>query len=196
MPIPVETRLNTDFDQLRQRLLSPTGLNPAQSDPIFYLVFSPKATLTVYRLLPGWIALLEADGWRVKTLPLGKIIWEIIDQAGHWEEWIEVEGEGETDQVSVNDSVRNVLRTNNALVGRVIQAVALDEPKTLVLVTEVELLHPYFRLRVIENYLNNKVRIPTVFLYPGRRAGQYGLHFLDFYPEDPGYRSTLIGGLE
>ena len=194
MPVPVETRLNTDFEQLRQRLLSPAGLNPAQSDPIFYLVFSPKDTLTVYRLLPGWMAQLENDGWRVKTLPLGKLIWELIDQSGRWDEWLEIEHEA--DQEEINEAIRNVLRTNNALVERVAQAVTIEEEKTVVLVTEVELLHPYFRLRVIENYLNNKVRIPTVFLYPGRRAGQYGLCFLDFYPEDPGYRSTLIGGLE
>lgn len=194
MPIPVETRLNNDFDQLRKRLLSPVGLNPAQSDPIFYLVFSPKDTLTVYRLLPGWAARLEADGWKVKTLQLGKVIWELIDQSGHWQEWLEVECEA--DQEEINNSIRNVLRTNNALVNRVAQEVGAEETKTVVLVTEVELLHPYFRLRVIENYLNNKVRVPTIFLYPGRRAGQYGLHFLDFYPEDPGYRSSLIGGLE
>ena len=194
MPIPVETRLNNDFDQLRKRLLSPVGLNPAQSDPIFYLVFSPKDTLTVYRLLPGWVARLEADGWKVKTLQLGKVIWELIDQSGHWQEWLEVESEA--DQEEINNSIRNVLRTNNALVNRVAQEVGAEETKTVVLVTEVELLHPYFRLRVIENYLNNKVRVPTIFLYPGRRAGQYGLHFLDFYPEDPGYRSSLIGGLE
>lgn len=194
MPIPVETRLNNDFDQLRKRLLSPVGLNPAQSDPIFYLVFSPKDTLTVYRLLPGWVARLEADGWKVKTLQLGKVIWELIDQSGHWQEWLEVESEA--DQEEINNSIRNVLRTNNALVNRVAQEVGAEETKTVVLVTEVELLHPYFRLRVIENYLNNKVRVPTIFLYPGRRAGQCGLHFLDFYPEDPGYRSTLIGGLE
>lgn len=194
MPIPVETRLNTDFDQLRQRLLSPASLNPAQSDPVFYMVFHPEETLTVYRLLPGWIAQMEADGWRVKTLPLGKLIWELVDQSGHWDEWLEVESD--EDQESINEAVRNVLRTNNALVQRVAQIITIDEPKTVVLVTEVELMHPYFRLRVIENYLNNKVRIPTIFLYPGRRAGQYGLHFLEFYPEDPGYRSPIFGGLE
>ncbi|MDR3577959.1 MAG: DUF1788 domain-containing protein [Anaerolineaceae bacterium] len=186
--------MNADFEQLRQRLLSPAGLNPAQSDPIYYLVFSPKETLTVYRLLPGWIAQLESNGWRVKTLPLGKLIWELVDESGRWDEWLEIEAE--SDQESVNEAIRNVLRTNNALIDRVAQEVTVEEEKTVVIVTEVELLHPYFRLRVIENHLNNKVRIPTVFLYPGRRAGQYGLHFLDFYPEDPGYRSTLIGGLE
>jgi hypothetical protein len=30
--------------------------------------------------------------------------------------------------------------------------------------------------------------------YPGTRSGQYGLHFLGFYPVDGNYRSTLLGG--
>ena len=82
------------------------------------------------------------------------------------------------------------------IVERVAERVMTSREHTVLFITDVELLHPYFRSRVIENYLNNKVQIPTVFFYPGRRTGQYGLHFLEFYPEDPGYRSTLIGGLE
>jgi hypothetical protein len=38
------------------------------------------------------------------------------------------------------------------------------------------------------------VRVPTVIFYPGARSGQYGLHFLGFYPVDGNYRSTLLGG--
>ena len=39
------------------------------------------------------------------------------------------------------------------------------------------------------------LKVPTVVFYPGRRSGQFGLHFLGFYPEDGNYRATLIGGL-
>jgi len=35
-----------------------------------------------------------------------------------------------------------------------------------------------------------------VIFYPGRRSGQYGLHFLGFYEFDGNYRATLLGGLE
>ena len=31
--------------------------------------------------------------------------------------------------------------------------------------------------------------------HQGQRAGQFGLHFLDFYPYDGNYRATLLGGL-
>ena len=194
MPIPDEARLESDFEKLRQRLGDPDALNPAHSDPIFYLVYPPSQILTVRKLLPGWIARLgNKDRLKVEILSLSEVMWELIDESGRWETWLELEPDFDLDEV--NEAVRDVLRSGNALVERVAERVSEPREKTVLFVTDVELLHPYLRSRVIENYLNNKVRVPTVFLYPGRRVGQYGLHFLEFYPEDSGYRSTLIGGL-
>jgi hypothetical protein len=195
MPIPDETRLEADFEKLRQRLGDPDALNPAHSDPIFYFVYPPSQILTMRKLLPGWIARLRNEnGLEVETLSLSEIMWELLDASGRWDAWLELEPEHDLD--AVNEAIRDVLRAGSALVERVAERVATSRENTVLFITDVELLHPYFRSRVIENYLNNKVLIPTVFFYPGRRTGQYGLHFLEFYPEDPGYRSTLIGGLE
>ena len=77
-----------------------------------------------------------------------------------------------------------------------LERIAAGGDKAVVLLTGCELLHPYYRTRAIESALVGRVPHPTVILYPGRRVGQYGLHFLGFYPEDGNYRSTLIGGLE
>ncbi len=193
MPIPDEMQLEADFEKLRQRLDDPDALNPAHSDPIFYFVYSPSQILTVRKLLPGWIARLRNEnGLEVETLSLSEIMWELIDASGRWEAWLELEPEHDLEDI--NEAVRDVLlRSDNALVKRIAERVASPRENAVLFITDVELLHPYIRSRVIENYLNNKVQIPTVFFYPGRRAGQYGLHFLEFYPEDPGYRSTLVG---
>jgi len=126
-------------------------------------------------------------------LSLSEVMWQLIDASGRWDDWLELEPE--FDLKEINEAIRDVLRSDNALVERVAERVSPPRENTVLFITDVELLHPYFRSRVIENYLNNKVQIPAIFFYPGRRAGQYGLHFLDFYPEDSGYRSTLVGGL-
>ena len=68
-------------------------------------------------------------------------------------------------------------------------------PKTVVFLTDAHALHPYFRIRTLESGLHDRIKTPTVILYPGRRSGQYGLHFLNFYPVDGNYRSTIIGGM-
>ena len=195
MPIPDEVQLNIDFEKLRQRLGDADAPNPAHSDPIFYFVYSPSQILTMRKLLPGWIARLgNENGLAVEMLSLSEVMWELVDASGRWDAWLEVEPDHDLEDI--NEAVRDVLRSGNALVERVARRTATFRENTVLFITDVELLHPYFRSRVIENYLNNKVQIPTVFFYPGRRTGQYGLHFLEFYPEDPGYRSTLIGGLE
>ena len=194
MPIPNETQLEADFEKLRQQLGDPDSLNPAHSDPIFYFVYPPSQVLTVRKLLPGWIARLKNEnGLQVETLSLSEVMWQLIDASGRWDDWLELEPE--FDLKEINEAIRDVLRSDNALVERVAERVSPPRENTVLFITDVELLHPYFRSRVIENYLNNKVQIPAIFFYPGRRAGQYGLHFLDFYPEDSGYRSTLVGGL-
>jgi hypothetical protein len=66
---------------------------------------------------------------------------------------------------------------------------------TVILLTEAELLHPYYRTQFIENRLHDNVTAPVVIFYPGTRTGQYGLKFLGFHSEDGNYRSVLLGGL-
>jgi hypothetical protein len=61
-------------------------------------------------------------------------------------------------------------------------------------VTDLEALHPYMRIGVIEGQLSGEFRVPTIFLYPGERTGKTRLKFLGFYPEDGNYRSVHVGG--
>jgi len=46
----------------------------------------------------------------------------------------------------------------------------------------------------LEQRLQGKFTVPTVILYPGKRAGRTSLRFLGIYPEDGNYRSVHIGG--
>ena len=64
----------------------------------------------------------------------------------------------------------------------------------LLLVTDLEALHPFLRIGAIESQLQGKFHVPTIFLYPGVRTGKTRLKFLGFYPEDGNYRSVHVGG--
>jgi len=64
----------------------------------------------------------------------------------------------------------------------------------LLLVTDLEALHPFLRIGAIESQLQGKFHVPTIFLYPGGRTGKTRLKFLGFYPEDGNYRSVHVGG--
>jgi len=183
--------LDSTFDELRARLNSPDALNPAKSDPLFYFVHAPEETLEVKRKLPLWTAKLREDGKEVEIVSLAELLWQIIDESGRWEDWLEIESEYEI--AEINDAVRDVLRAENALAEAVAKHIASPTPDRVIFLTDTGLVHPYFRVRALESSLHDRVQVPAVIFYPGRRSGQYGLHFLGFYPVDGNYRSTLIG---
>jgi len=64
----------------------------------------------------------------------------------------------------------------------------------VMLVTDLEALHPFLRIGAIESQLMGKFNVPTVFFYPGIRTGKTNLKFLGFYPADGNYRSVHVGG--
>ena len=184
--------LDKTFEDVIATIGNPESLNPAKSDPVLYFVYPPEQMLEVKRSLPRWSSKLRDAGYQVERISFRTLLWEIIDNSGRWESWLEVESEADPEQI--NESIKDVVRSGNRLVNLVGDRLNAAPDDAVVLLTDTEVLHPYFRTRTIESALHDKVKIPTVIFYPGRRSGQYGLHFLDFYPVDGNYRSTLVGG--
>ena len=79
----------------------------------------------------------------VDRLSLSDLVWQLIDEAGTWEEWREAEPDAE--QREVNEAVSSLLRTGSALVERVAAHIAAARAGSVVFLTETEMLHPYFR---------------------------------------------------
>jgi len=184
--------LDSTFDTLRKQLESPESLNPAKSDPVFYFVHALDETLSVKQKIPLWIAKFRQDNWEVCVVSLANLVWNIIDKSNRWQDWLLAEPD--CDPGEINDAIRDVLRGNAGLIGAVADLVATPVPNRILFLTDAGLVHPYFRIRTLESGLHDRVKIPTVIFYPGRRSGLFGLHFLGFYPVDGNYRSTLIGG--
>ncbi len=188
MPSPDDT-----FQQLIGYLREFGSLSASRSDPFYYLVYPTKETLEIKRRIPIWSAQLRNAGMEVIRVSFSDLLWDLIDASQRWEAWLEVEHD--VDQEQVNDAIRNVLSTGNSLIGKVADVIGREQSGTVVFLTETEMLHPYFRARILESALHDQIKVPTVVFYPGRRSGQFGLHFLGLYPEDGNYRATIIGGL-
>lgn len=184
--------LDNAFNELIDKIRDPDALNPAKSDPVFYFAYPPELMLDLKKRLPRWTSRIREAGFEARRVSMADLLWEIVDTSGRWDAWMESESSADTDEI--NEAVRDVLRQGNTFVDQVAKVIESTPEGTVVLLTEAELLHPYFRTRTIESRLHDKVKTPTVIFYPGRRSGQYGLHFLDFYPVDGNYRSTLLGG--
>src|SRR5581483_5210040 len=186
--------LDETFDTLTTHLRHPESLNPAKSDPFFYFVHDPAETLTVKQRLGVWSSVLRNEGWTIDHVSLSKLIWEIVDASGRWDEWLTLEPEA--DPEAMNEAISDVLRTENALVESLARHVSQEQPRTIVFVTDAVALHPYFRARSLESGLHDRVKVPTVIFYPGHRSGQYGLHFFAFYNFNGTIAASCLGGLD
>jgi hypothetical protein len=186
--------LTVNFDELLTRIRHGRDLGSASFEPIYYLIFSPKEILEVKRRLPAWTARLRHDGWDVHQFSVAKAINDILLQAPLRKIWLAADRKVPQAWDKTNKSLANAL-SQGALQSRL--AAVLDEANQkdngLVLVTDLEALHPYLRIGAIESQLYGKFNRPTIFLYPGIRTGKTRLKFLGFYPEDGNYRSTHVG---
>ena len=187
--------LDTNFAELMERVRAGRELGHASFEPIYYLIFHPKEILDVKRSLPAWTAKLCNDGWDVSTFSMAEAITDILEHAPLMKIWLTADRKAPLAWDKTNQSLSNAL-VNGSLRDRLDAQLAQLEGKrnAILLVTDLEALHPYTRIGSIESQLYGKFTVPTVFLYPGERTGKTRLKFLGFYPEDGNYRSVHVGG--
>ncbi|WP_295392470.1 BREX protein BrxB domain-containing protein [uncultured Thiodictyon sp.] len=188
--------LKADFNELLRRIGQGREFAHASFEPIYYLVFHPSQILEVKRQTPAWVAKLRNDGWEVTVFSVAWHVTDILAKAPLRKLWLTADAKNPLDWTKTNQSLANALVKADALQSRleaVLTGLAGSE-HSIVLVTDLEALHPYLRIGAIEAQLQGKFHVPTVFLYPGVRTGKTRLKFLGFYPEDGNYRSDHVGG--
>jgi hypothetical protein len=140
-------------------------------------------------------ARLENDGLNVHTFSIADQVADILEKAPLRNVWLSGDRKALLEWSRTNGALANALISNGQLQGRLEALLSSLEgnANAIVLVTDLEALHPYLRIGGIEAQLQGKFHVPTVFLYPGIRAGKTQLRFLGFYPEDGNYRSVHVG---
>jgi len=188
--------LKADFNELLERVRQGREFAHASFEPIYYLVFHPSQILEVKRQTHAWVAKLRNEGWEVTVFSIAGNIAEILANAPMRKVWLAADRKNPLDWEKTNKSLANALTKNARLQSRLEEVLSGLEGKknAIVLVTDLEALHPYLRIGAIEAQLQGKFHVPTIFLYPGVRTGKTRLKFLGFYPEDGNYRSVHVGG--
>ena len=191
--------LSDNFDQLWQRLRYGRGLSHTGDDPVYYLVFHPSEMLEVKRRLRQWAAVLKKQDWTMETFSMAKAIKDILEANEFRDLWLASEEDKRFDAEAVqqvNKQLESALVDEGTLKQRLadkLQSLA-GRTNTVLFVSDLEALHPYLRVGVLEQQLQGRFTVPTVFLYPGIRDGKTTLKFLGIYPADGNYRSVHIGG--
>lgn len=188
--------LKADFDELRERIRQGRELDYASFEPIYFLVFPPEQILEVKRQTPAWVAKLHQEGWAVHTFSIAEQIWALLKEDPLWSLCVTQDKSAPLDWSRTNQALANILGQDNGLLKLLEDALQqlVGQKNALLLVTDLEALHPFLRIGALESQLQGKFQVPTIFLYPGVRTGKTRLKFLGFYPEDGNYRSDHVGG--
>lgn len=187
--------LKADFDELIERMRHGRELSHASFEPVYYLVFAPASILEVKRSLSAWKTRLHDEGWDVHVFSIAEHIDAILKSAAQRKIWLAADRKAPQSWKRTNDALANALN-QGALQRRLEQQLVelQNRSNALLIVADIEALHPYMRIGAIESQLYGKFCVPTVFLYPGERTGKTRLRFMGFYPEDGNYRSMHVGG--
>jgi hypothetical protein len=188
--------LKADFDELRERIRCGRELGHASFEPIYYLVFPPEQIIEVKRQTPAWISKFHQEGWDVHIFSIAENVWTLLNENPLWSLCVMEDKAEPLNWSRTNKSLADILTSENGLLKRLEDALQPLEgnKNAILLVTDLEALHPFLRIGAIESQLQGKFHVPTVFLYPGIRTGKTRLKFLGFYPEDGNYRSVHVGG--
>ena len=196
--------LKDKFDEVCLRLGQERRLESTGSDPIYYLVFPVSEILEVKRQTRAWVAKLENQGLHVVTFSMAKAINTILRGHKLRKQWLigekmalsQAERSGKPIEFGdINKTLAKALTEGTELLQLLKSTMeeASAHSDGLLLITDLEALHPYLRINSIESQLQGEIRCPVIVLYPGKREGKTSLRFLEFYPADPNYRSEHIG---
>ena len=181
------------FEELLVRLREPDALNPAKSDPILYFVYPPVFMLDLKQRLSRWAARLRQEGFEVVRISLSEMIWQIIDESGRWDAWLELEADAEIEDL--NAAVSDVLSVAESPRRR---SCPPHYPTTR---EQADFPDRSRNAAPLVSHAAHRKPTPRPGdsangdLLPGRRSGQYGLHFLGSHDVDGNYRSTIVGGV-
>lgn len=196
--------LKDKFDDLCLRIGEGRRLESTGSDPIFYLVYENSELLEVKRQAPAWIGKLVNKGWDVVTFSMVEEVGQILKSHPLRKQWLMgekflLQGAEESglppDFTEIRKTISKALSEGSDLLNRLKEKMneAAAMKNGLLLVTDLEALHPFLRINSLEAQIQDSVRCPVIVLYPGKREGKTSLRFHEFYPADPNYRSEHIG---
>ena len=191
--------LKTNFDELISKIRQGREFTHASFEPIYYLIFSPSEIVAVKRQKKAWLSRFKTEGWNVYEFSIAEQIEQLLSTISPVVKklWAVSDEKDPLNFEKVTNSIANTLTKDGAGLKEVFERYLLkveQDKDALILVTDLEALHPYIRIGAIEAGLQGKFNVPTVFLYPGIRTGKTRLKFLGFYPEDGNYRSLHVGG--
>jgi len=185
--------MNVDnrYTDLLEYLAQPKGHDHSGDKIICYLTFGTDRIQHVkQRLNEGWVDLAKHKEINLITMSLHEVLKDFFSKDDYRVDAGEDAAEDELEMKEVYDSLGENLKNQGVLEEAILnkQEEVKKEKNGVLLITDLEAIHPFTRFGPVEQKIYGKVEVPIVVLYPGEMSGS-ALKFLGFYPEDGNYRS-------
>ncbi len=181
-----------------------TSVNARQGDRVYNLHYDPSEWAALRLKLPMIRQRLESSGFTPHVYSFADLLQGILAENPRQIDALKKLEQRPLPHATHSETLYNILakkRTGEPLgldspivqrLHDVIQEAA-KTPKSVLLITDIEMAHPLVRVSAFEQILQGKFAVPTVFFYPGKR-GTVGDNpsYLGVYPSDGNYRSTHI----
>lgn len=169
-------------------LKSPSKLSPTGYSPIVYLVYQPEDAFKIRALVDNFInPKAEYNGFSAHELSMGEVIDKFINTNDYLDIWTDPDVEETELYNSIKQSIVGDKYIEKALLAKQDELLA-DEENPLLIIRDVEMLHPFYMMGAVENNIYNQIKIPMLVLYPGETQGT-ARSFLGIYNQDGNYRS-------
>jgi hypothetical protein len=165
--------LKDKFDEVCLRVRNGRRLESTGSTPIYYLVFPAKQIIEVKQQTKTWIAKLENNDWNVVVLSFSEAVNSILRGHKFRKTWLQgekallsraTEAIPQSAVAEITTTLRKALTEGPELLSMVREKLdeAASKPNGLLLLTDLEALHPYLRINTIEAQIMDQIRCPVV----------------------------------
>jgi hypothetical protein len=185
-------QLDNKFKAIMDHLANPGPSHYSGDKQVYYLTYDPSRIIEVKRNLSNWLSLAKGYQYNCAVLSLSKLMNDFFRNNPRRSKWAVPDTSDEYSSITefFKDDLGSMIIEN-----RVIESAILNEqkkmvsiPNPLLILTDLEAIHPFTRLGPVEQNVYNEIEIPLLILYPGSLSGS-SLEFLGFYPPDGNYRS-------
>ena len=180
-------RYEDKLDQALQYLKEPSQLSPTGNSPIGYCVYQPEDVMIVRNLADTFLpSKAEFYGLKTRFISIGDVIDQYINHHGYLDIWASTA----VNEENLFNSIRQEVVSEESIEKAILetQKECLSDGNALLVIRDLEMLHPFRMMGVIENNIYNQIKVPILVLYPGETMGT-ARSFLGIYNQDGNYRS-------
>ena len=203
------TTLSKRLNELKLDLLNPSGPNIStnRSYPFALFRYDPDEEFIMREKLSEMIAELRMKGWNILNVDLFDTLIRFLEKE---EEGELIEALIDEEQLlykshnkeysyplnALNNSLDGYFKDQDAFPEEVLKKIREEarqgnDQKSVIFLSRIGALYPFYRTSALLRYLDTGIRIPTIVLYPGISQGKYYLSFMGEMSADRDYRPRI-----